>query len=156
LCAGFENVFDQPLIGTGKPTDAPPALGWQKLSLVEECPDIGATVIERRQVRLDNPRELLARSAGCPGNGNGLFEKSLDPAKAHFFEGDLFGWEIVIEASLANSQDISDVLSRGAVKATIGEHLRGGVHDGRAAAPRLPDIPATGIGGSASAGSHCL
>ena len=31
LCAGFENVFDQPLIGTGKPADASTTFGRQKL-----------------------------------------------------------------------------------------------------------------------------
>jgi hypothetical protein len=102
LSAGFENIFDPARVGAGEPVDAATALGRQKLAFVEKCADIGPAVAERYQLRANDPLDLLARAAPRTGNGNGPFEGSLNAAKAHFFERNLFGQEVVIKARLTN------------------------------------------------------
>jgi hypothetical protein len=95
LSAGFENIFDPARVGAGEPVDAATALGRQKLAFVEKCADIGPAVAERYQLRANDPLDLLA---AAPRTGNG----SLNAAKAHFFERNLFGQEVGIKARLTN------------------------------------------------------
>ena len=108
--AGFQDVLDQALVGSGEPPNKPAAISRQMLSLVPECLDIGTTIEKRGQMRLDDALYLVAGRARCGGNGNRRFENSFDPPReADLFKGHL-GREIVIEARLPYPQYIGDIL----------------------------------------------
>src|SRR5262245_11442605 len=132
---GFKDVLDaaRPL------THAAPAFVGQELPLGEEHLDEITAVENGRNMRPDQPCELLRWRARPTGNRLRGLEEVLDPAGADDLERDLLRAEIIVEAGLANVEHIRNVLRGGAMVAALGEHARCRLDDlGRAAVRAAP------------------